>query len=65
LTTRIILDPGGSALLNSPTSYMLYEPESLIGVPDKRTLYVSPKTRTFEAPKREGIYVYPRKGPVP
>lgn len=57
MTNRILIDTDSSALLIEPGSYLLWESEFAIGVPDDRNLYVFPKTDTFGVSGREDIHV--------
>jgi hypothetical protein len=60
VTTRLLLDPDGSAILVEPGSYLLYEAEFAPQPPAKRVMHVFPKTSTFSVPARGGIWVPPR-----
>lgn len=57
MTNRILIDTDSSALLVEPGSYLLWESEFAIGVPDDRNLYVFQKTDTFGVPERVGVHV--------
>lgn len=57
MTNRILIDTDSSALLVEPGSYLLWESEFAIGVPDDRSLYVFQKTDTFGVQGREDIHV--------
>jgi hypothetical protein len=61
MTTRILLDPDGSALLHGANGYILYEPEHTILPPDRQNVYVMPQRRQFPVPARTGIWVPPRR----
>lgn len=60
MSNRLLLDPDGSAILVEPGSYLLYEPEFAILVPDRQKIHVFPQNRTFNVAPREGIWVPPK-----
>lgn len=57
MTSRILLDPDGSAILVEPGSYLLWEPEFPIGVPADHVMHVFPAPGALDVPGREGIHV--------
>lgn len=61
MTNRLLLEPGGDALLVEPGSYLLYEAEFIIEPPEKRNLFVFPAMRSLPVSLREGIWVPPRR----
>lgn len=63
MTVRILLEPGGDALLVEPGSYLLWELLFAPLPPPDRKLHVFPRNRTFTVAARQGIWVPPRRAP--